>query len=61
MYKLTTEEVRKKYLDRIRQGIEKKNVSIIETTLDNNPDIDQGYTKEEAGQLCNLLVDSDLE
>ena len=35
-YKVTTQEVRKKYLDRIRQRIQKKNVSISEMALDND-------------------------
>ena len=57
--KLTTQQVRKKYLERIRQRIQKKNVSINESVLDNNPKIDQGYTKEEAEQLCNFVGGTD--
>ena len=57
-YKLTTQQVRKKYLERIRQKIQKKNVSINETAMDNDPIIDKGYTKEETEQLCNFLVDT---
>ena len=39
-YKLTTQQFRKKYLERIRQKIQKKNVSINETAVDNNPRIE---------------------
>ena len=39
-YKLTTQQVRKKYLDIMKQKIQ-KNVSINKTALDNNPKIDQ--------------------
>ena len=60
-YKLTTQQVRKKYLVKFRQRIQKKKVSINETALDNDPEIDQGYTKEEVEYLCNFLVDTDLE
>ena len=60
-YKLTTQQVRKKYLDKIRQKIQKKNVSNNKTALDNDSEIDQGYTEEEAEKLCNFLVDIDLE
>ena len=60
-YKLKTHQVRKKYLERIRQRIQKKNVSSNKTALDNDPKIDQGYTKEEAEQLCDFLVDTDSE
>ena len=60
-YKLTTQQIRKKYLDRISQRIQKKKVSFNETTLDNNPEIGQGYTEEEAEQLCNFLLDTDVE
>ena len=59
-YKLTTQQVRKKYLEKMRWRI-KKNVSINKTALENDPDIDQGYTEEEAEQLCNFLVDTDYE
>ena len=54
-------QVRKKYLDKIRQRTQKKNVSINDTALDNDPKIDQGYTEEKAEQLCNFLVDTELE
>ena len=47
-YKLTTQKVGKKYLERIMQQIQKKNVSINDAALDNDPEIDQGYTEEEA-------------
>ena len=60
-YKLTTQQVRKKYLERIKQRIQKKNVSINKTALDNDPEVDQGYNKEEAEKVCNFLVDADLE
>ena len=60
-YKLTPPQVRKKYLDRIRQRMHKKNVCINETALDNNPETDQGYTKEEVEQLCKFQIDIDLE
>ena len=36
-------------------------MSINETALDNDAEIDQGYTEEEAEQLCKFLVDTDLE
>ena len=60
-HKLTTQQVRKKYLERIRQRIQKRNVSINKTALDNDSEIDQGYTKEETEQLCNFLVHTDSE
>ena len=59
-YKWATQQIRKKHLERIRQRIKKKNVIINETTLDNDPEVDQGYTKEVAKLLCNFLVDTDL-
>ena len=59
-YQLTTQHIRKKYLDRIRQRIQ-KNVNINETALDNDPEIVQGYAKEDAEQLCNFLADTDSE
>ena len=58
-YKLTTQQVTKKYLESTRQKIQKKNVNINETALDNKPKIDQGYTRWEVEELCNFLVDTD--
>ena len=55
-YKLTAQQVKSKYLEKIRQGAQKKNISISEVALENDHAIEQGYTEEEAEQLCNIFV-----
>ena len=57
-YKLTTQQVKNKYLERVRQGSQKKNISMNEAALENDHKIEQGYIEEEAGQLCNFLQQS---
>ena len=60
-YKLTTKQVKNKYLENIMQGAQKKNISINEATLENDNASKQGYTEEAAEQLCNILVDTDSD
>ena len=54
-YKVTDQQLKNKYLERIRQGAKKKSISINEKALENDHEIEQGYTEEEAEQLCNIL------
>ena len=60
-YKLKTQQVKSKYLQKIRQGAQKKNISINEVALENDHMIEQGYTEEEAEQLCNFLVNTNSD
>ena len=60
-YKLTAQQVKNKYLEKIGQGAQKKNISINEAALENDHKIEQGYTEEEAEQLCSFLVDTDSD
>ena len=58
---MTIQQVKSKYLEKIRQGAQKKKISINEVALENDHMIEQGYTEEEAEQLCNFLADVDLD
>ena len=60
-YKLTAQQVKDKYLEKIRQETQKKNFSINEAALENDHEIEKGYTEEEAGQLHNFLVNTDSD
>ena len=58
---MTAQQVKNKYLETIRQVAQKKSISINEAALENDHKIEQGYTDEEAEQLCNFLIDTDSD
>ena len=60
-YKLTAQQVKNKYLEIIRQGAQKKNISINKAAMENNHDLEQGYTEEGAEQLYNFLINTDSD
>ena len=60
-YKLIAQQVKNKHLEKIRQGAQKKNISINEAAFENYSEIEQCYTEEDAEKLCNFLVDTDSD